>query len=111
MKQDIDQHNGIHINLFLSERPCLVVGGGKVALRKIQLLLNAGALVTAVSPEVSPEVEELIGSGRITHIPRPFEPPDIEGFIMVYAATNSRAVNRKVLECCRETNECGHETN
>jgi glutamyl-tRNA reductase len=104
MKQDVDQHNGIHINLFLAERPCLVVGGGKVAWRKIQLLLNADAQVTVVSPGISPEVEELIGSGRVTHISRPFEKADVEGFVMVYAATNSRSVNRKVLECCRETN-------
>ena len=104
MKDDIDQHNGIHINLFLAERPCLVVGGGKVARHKIQLLLSAGAEVTVVSPEISPEVEELAKAGLVTHLSRPFDKDDIEGSVMVYAATNSRSVNRKVLECCREKN-------
>ncbi|MEN8254004.1 MAG: NAD(P)-dependent oxidoreductase [Verrucomicrobiota bacterium] len=97
-------HTGIHVNLFLADRPCLVVGGGKVAWRKIQLLLNAGAKVAAVSPEVSTEVAELVEKGLITHTVRPFEVHDVEGAALVYAATNSRAVNRTVLECCREKN-------
>ncbi len=99
-------HNptGIHINLFLVDRPCLVVGGGKVAWRKIQLLLNTGAQVAAISPEVAPEVAELVEKKLITHAARPFEPHDVEGAALVYAATNSRAVNHKVLECCREKN-------
>jgi len=97
-------HAGIHVNLFLADRPCLVVGGGKVAWRKIQLLLNTGAQVAAVSPEVSPEVAELVEKGLITHTVQPFEVHDVEGAALVYAATNSRAVNRKVLECCREKN-------
>ena len=104
MTEDGNNYNGIHINLFLSGRPCLVVGGGKVAWRKIQLLLNAGAQVTVVSPEVSAEVAELIEKGLITHTLRPFEAGDVEGAALVYAATNSRGVNRKVLGCCREKN-------
>jgi glutamyl-tRNA reductase len=104
MKEDRNNDNGIHINLFLAGRPCLVVGGGKVAWRKIQLLLDAGAQVTAVSPEACPEVAELIEKGLITHAGRPFETHDVEGAALVYAATNSRGVNRKVLENCREQN-------
>lgn len=96
--------NGLPINLFLAGRPCLVVGGGKVALRKIELLLEAGAEVAAVSPEVCPEVGELIEQGLITHTVRPFEAHDVENATLVYAAANSRGVNRNVLECCREKN-------
>jgi len=93
---------GIPLNLFLDGRPCLVVGGGKVALRKIRLLLDAGAEIAVVSPEVHPEVGELIEEKRITHTVRPFENHDIAGAVLVYAATNSRTVNREVLDCCRE---------
>ncbi len=93
---------GLPVNLFLAGRPCLVVGGGKVAWRKIQLLLEAGAEVAAVSPEVCPEVGELIEQGLITHTVRPFEAHDIDDATLVYAAANSRGVNRNVLECCRE---------
>lgn len=95
-------HNGIHINLFLSDRPCLVVGGGKVATRKILLLLDAGAKVAVVSPEVCEKLGELIEHGLVTHTVRRFEDHDIAGATIVYAATNSRGINRHVLECCRK---------
>jgi glutamyl-tRNA reductase len=104
MTEEENNSNGIHINVFLAGRPCLVVGGGKVAGRKIQLLLDAGARVTSVSPEVAPEVAELIENNLINHTQRPFEEHDVEGTALVYAATNSRAVNRGVLACCRERN-------
>lgn len=93
---------GIPINLFLAGRPCLVAGGGKVALRKINLLLDAGAEVAVVSPEVCPEVGKLIEKGAVTHTARPFEKNDATGATLAYAATDSRAANRHILECCRE---------
>ncbi len=102
MSEEKPIYNGIPINLFLAGRPCLVVGGGKVALRKIQLLQKAGAQVAVVSPDVCDELGTLIEQGLVTHTVRRFEDHDIEGAILVYAATNSRGVNRHVLECCRE---------
>ncbi|QBG49203.1 hypothetical protein EGM51_18030 [Verrucomicrobia bacterium S94] len=94
-------HNGIHINLFLKGRPCLVVGGGKVAFRKILLLLDTGPELTVVSPEINDEIEELVLTGQIKHIARRFEDDDVIGNTIVYAATNSRGVNRTVLEAAR----------
>jgi glutamyl-tRNA reductase len=95
-------YNGIPVNLFLAGRPCLVVGGGKVALRKIRLLLDAGAEVAVVSPDVCDELGTLIEQGLVTHTVRRFEEHDIQGATLVYAATNSRGANRHVLACCRE---------
>ena len=97
-------YNGFPINLFLTDRPCLVVGGGKVALRKIQLLLDAGAEVAVVSPEVCDELQVLIEQRRVTHTVRRFEDSDVAGAMLVYAATNSRGANRQILDCCRERN-------
>ncbi|VGO16738.1 Glutamyl-tRNA reductase [Pontiella desulfatans] len=94
--------SGLHINLFLTGRPCLVVGGGKVATRKIQMLLEAGAKVAVVSPDVCGELGGLIEHGQVTHTVRRFEDHDIAGATLVYAATNSRGINRNVLEACRE---------
>jgi glutamyl-tRNA reductase len=94
--------NGLHINLFLSGRPCLVVGGGKVATRKIRMLLEAGAKVAVVSPEVCDELGGLIEQGQVTHTVRRFEDHDITGATLVYSATNSRGINRNVLGACRE---------
>ncbi len=102
MTENEQRYSGIHINLFLSDRPCLVVGGGRVANRKIRLLLDAGAQIAVVSPDVCDEVGELIERGLITHTDRRFEPHDIVGATLVYAATSSRGVNHNVLEFCRE---------
>ncbi len=104
MEETSYKHNGIHLNLFLADRSCLVVGGGKVAYRKIQLLLEAEAEVATVSPEISDEVAGLVEQRRVTHTARPFAAHDVEGAALVYAATNSRAVNRQVLEACRANN-------
>jgi glutamyl-tRNA reductase len=104
MSEENPVYNGFPVNLFLNDRPCLVVGGGKVALRKIQLLLDAGAKVAVVSPEVCAELKSLIEQQRVTHTVRRFEDSDIEGVLLVYAATNSRGVNRQVLDGCRKRN-------
>lgn len=94
--------DGLPITLLLSGHPCLVVGGGRVALRKIGMLLQADARVTVVSPEVTDEVAELAAAGHVAHVERPFETDDPAGMRLVYAATNSRTVNRQVLEACRK---------
>ena len=96
--------NGLPINLLLNGRPCLVVGGGRVALRKIQMLLEAEAKVAVVSPEICNKLGTLIEQGKVTHTVRRFEEHDITGAVLVYAATNSRGINRNVLECCRKKN-------
>ncbi len=88
------------VNLLLEGRPALVVGGGRVALHKAEILLAAGALVTLVSPEVIPEGAALAGS--IRHIERGFEDGDLDGFFIVFAATDDPEFNGRVLERCRE---------
>lgn len=89
------------VNLLLTDRPCLVVGGGKIAARKTGHLLDAGARVTVISPAVCEEIAEWIASGRVCHQPRLFQAGDVAGFILVFAATNDRHVNRSILEACR----------
>jgi glutamyl-tRNA reductase len=96
--------NTLPVNLLLENRPCLTVGGGKVAFRKIGHLLEAGAKVTVVSPELCEETAALVSAGQIRHIARLFEPTDVDGSILVFAATNERYVNRQVLDACRERN-------
>lgn len=92
------------VNLLLEGRRCLVVGGGSVALRKVNHLLDAGAEVVVVSPEVTPGLAELVAGGRVSHEVRVFAPDDVGGAALAFAATSEVDVNRSVLEACREQN-------
>ena len=82
--------------LDLSGRDVLVVGAGAVACEKIEGLLDAGARVTVVAPDVSGPVEALARSRRLTLIRGPYRTEDLEGRFLVVAATSITAVNERV---------------
>ncbi|MEV4395214.1 uroporphyrinogen-III C-methyltransferase [Nonomuraea sp. NPDC049607] len=84
------------LGLRLSGRRVLVVGGGRVAQRRVPALLEAGAEVTVVSPGVTPALDDLIAAGRVTWHPRPYEVGDCDGAWLVQACTDDRAVNTAV---------------
>jgi glutamyl-tRNA reductase len=102
MKDELRQTKSMPVCLLMTGRPCAVVGGGAVAVRKIGHLLEAGAQVTLISPELCTAAAEMVSSGRVRHVFRPFECSDVDGMMLVFAATNDRRVNRRVLEACRE---------
>lgn len=77
----------------LAGEPVLVVGGGRVALRRIGRLLEAGAQVTVIAPLVRPEIGEWAGSGRLVWIPRPYVAGDESFFRLVFALTDNPGVN------------------
>lgn len=81
------------VNLIVEGRPCLVVGGGRVAARKVAGLLECGAEVHVVAPALSPEVRDQPG---ITWDERPYRPSDLAGRRLVIAATDDPGVNRAV---------------
>ena len=83
------------VNLVVDRRPCLVVGGGRVALRKVAGLVECGADVTVVAPAVVPELAALPGV-RIER--RPYAKGDVAGFWLVIAATGDASVNQAVYE-------------
>ena len=72
--------------LELAGRPCLVVGGGPVGERKVEGLLAVGAVVTVVSPELTPGLSALAQAGRITVVPRAYREGDLEGAALVFTA-------------------------
>src|ERR1700683_596557 len=86
----------IPIFLDVTGRECLVAGGGEVAARKVESLLEAGARVTVVSPRVSPPLEALIARGLVTHIVRDYERGDIRGCALAYAATDDPKLHREL---------------
>jgi len=83
-----------HYPIFLSlkDRPVLVVGAGKVALRKTRSLLEAGARVTVIAPEWEDEFEAL----PVRLVARRFRASDLGGCVLVFAATNDRLTNHRI---------------
>ena len=84
--------------LKIKGRPCLVVGGGKVAVRKVGLLRRAGAEITVVAPVFCDELLALREAGDITFHHREFSDADVSNFVLVIAATDDRDVNRLVFQ-------------
>lgn len=87
--------------LDIAGRRCLVVGGGRVAERKVASLLNCQAQVIVVSPEINPAIEESWHDGALEVWKRDFASGDIENAWLVFAATGDRRVNRLVTEACQ----------
>lgn len=101
----------------MTERECLIVGGGNVAYRKVIVMLDFGAKVTVVAEDICDELRKLtIGDiasedktgsytankeNRITFIKRRFERKDCDGMEMVIAATDDNALNHEIAEYCK----------
>lgn len=85
----------------IGQKPCLVVGGGVVALRKIEKLYPFGTEITVISPAFCSELLEFAGIRRIC---RPFCAKDIDGMTFVIGATDDEAVNAQIAALCKEKN-------
>jgi hydroxymethylbilane synthase len=83
-------------------RVAIVVGGGSVAERKIAALLDGGASVTVISPELTPILTELARARRISWACKRFDPADLDGALLVFAATDDDSVNATVVEAAHE---------
>jgi uroporphyrin-III C-methyltransferase / precorrin-2 dehydrogenase / sirohydrochlorin ferrochelatase len=84
-----------YLPLFMQLRsqPVVVVGGGRIAIRKVDLLRRSGARITVVSPELREELHKLASRGELHYIAGKFEEAHIEGATLVIAATNVHEVN------------------
>src|ERR1700730_4599523 len=82
--------------LQLQARPVVVVGGGRVAARKIELLRRTGARITVVAPELRDDLRGLAAKGELQHIQAPFSPLHVNGAVAVVAATGLTEVNAGV---------------
>ena len=91
----------------MTERECLIVGGGNVAYRKVMVMLDFGAKVTVVAEDICDELRKLTiddtanKKNRITFIKRRFERKDCDGMEMVIAATDDNALNHEIAEYCK----------
>lgn len=81
------------INLNLTDKPVVVIGGGRVAARKIRSLLAAGAKVTVISPTLSAQIKPR----SVTWLQRPYRSGDIAKFGLIIACTSDEAVNHQIV--------------
>lgn len=82
----------------------LVVGGGEVATRKVELLLKTHANITLVSPEVSREIASYIADGKVTHIKDYYNERFLDNVRIVFVATADSALNASISEQAKERN-------
>jgi siroheme synthase-like protein len=89
------------ITLSVKQRPTLVIGGGNVAMRKVETLLDYETPITVVAPEVDKKIEFHAEHGRLTLEKRPYRPGEAATYGLVIAASDDRELNRRVSEDCR----------
>jgi len=89
------------IFLEVGDKPVLLVGGGHVALEKIGRLVDSGAAVTVVAPDLIPPVRAFVDAGRARWLSRPFEAGDTADYDLVMVATDDGEVNRAVADEAR----------
>lgn len=92
--------------VFLSVRgqPCLVVGGGDVATRKVELLLKAQAKVVVISPVLGMALKTLYEAGKFMHVAEGFRAEHVGGQRVIIAATDDEGVNRAVAMAAQANN-------
>jgi uroporphyrin-III C-methyltransferase / precorrin-2 dehydrogenase / sirohydrochlorin ferrochelatase len=92
-----------YLPIFIQLRgePVVVVGGGQVALRKVDLLLKSGARVTVIAPKLHDELRTLSERGEISTLSLEFQPHHLDGVAVAIAATDSRDVNASVSAAAR----------
>ncbi|MFH0809301.1 MAG: bifunctional precorrin-2 dehydrogenase/sirohydrochlorin ferrochelatase [Pseudomonadota bacterium] len=88
------------VNLDLNGRKCIVFGGGRVAERKVARLLECGARVVVVAPELTPRLAGLTSSGRLEHLASTYQEDYLAGAFLTIGATNSEAINAAVSQAC-----------
>lgn len=86
------------VNLDISGKRCLVVGGGSVAARKIRALLLCGGVVQIISPEADEAIAKLAETGEINWLKRTYKRGDAKNAFLIFAATDDPAVQRQVSE-------------
>ncbi len=97
--------NHYPILLDLKGKKCLVVGGGKIAERKVKPLVNAKAEVTVVSPEITASLRQMAGKKKINYVKDNYREKHLEGAFLVVGATSNPEVNHRIFQEATKVNK------
>ncbi len=93
------------INLLLNEnKQCLVVGGGKVATRKVEKLSQTDSQIIVISPKINDKIVEISKDNNVKLIKRPFERDDLKDIFLVFITSNDKSLNMQIIDMCNEQN-------
>jgi precorrin-2 dehydrogenase/sirohydrochlorin ferrochelatase len=84
------------VNLNIKGRLCVVIGGGRVAERKVKNLLRCGGRVRVVSPDLTDLLSKWVSEGKMDYTRRKYRAGHLKGAFLVYAATSDRKVNAEI---------------
>ena len=93
-----------HLPIFINirQRPCLVIGGGDIALRKINLLIKAQAKIDCLSPLFCEGIINLSKNGNVNLIDKIFEPDDVKDYAIIIASTDDSSVNSLISQLAKQ---------
>ncbi|TKH46604.1 siroheme synthase [Paenibacillus terrae] len=92
----------VPILLNCKNKICCIVGGGRIAERKVKGLMKSGALITVISPNITPDLQVLADHKQLHWVNRVYREGDLQGAFLVYAATDQRDVNDAVAHEARQ---------
>lgn len=99
MKRELSSYYPVFLNI--RGRRCVVVGGGQVALRKVRTLLEHGANIEVISPELCSGLNKLAENGEISVLRKHYQTGDLQGALLAIAATDNNDVNLEVVKEAR----------
>ncbi len=88
----------------IENKNCLVIGGGKVALRKIKSLLDYNVNITVISPKLCSELEDILSQNKINWLKKSYNTIDIKDSNFIFVATNDKSVNKMVYKDAKKKN-------
>jgi precorrin-2 dehydrogenase/sirohydrochlorin ferrochelatase len=96
MMNDEQHHPYYPLFLDIKHKKCAVIGGGTVALRKVNMLLDYGADVTVISPELCDELQLMVSKNKIRFVHREYQATDLNDAVLAIAATDDNEINSRV---------------
>lgn len=92
--KDTDMHFPMFVDL--TDKLVIVIGGGRIATRRIKTLLQFGCRIRVIAPQLSCELQELVNNGLIEYVCSIYMSGDLQDAFIAIAATNDRAVNHEI---------------